>query len=69
MNLTPKEIAELEKMLDELEMPDYISDWGVDWDCEVPPVINCYHEWRKDSFFSANIYETCKKCGAKKEEL
>lgn len=29
----------------------------------------CHHEWRVDTFFSATKYETCKKCGAKKEEL
>ena len=29
----------------------------------------CHHEWRQDTFFSAKVFETCKKCGLKKEDL
>jgi hypothetical protein len=29
----------------------------------------CEHEWKAESYFSAKVYETCKKCGFKKEDL
>lgn len=31
-------------------------------------VVRCKHEWKSDSYFSAKVYTTCTKCGAKKEE-
>lgn len=71
-NLTPKEIKELEQALDEMVI-DYDGYPSIDfWDREydaVPAVMGCKHEWRRDTFFSMRVYETCKKCGAKKEEL
>jgi hypothetical protein len=71
INLTPEELLEIEQMFETLEVPDYNSygEWNVNWDYNILPVITCYHEWKKEHFFSANVYETCKKCGAKKEEL
>ena len=30
---------------------------------------SCQHEWKAESFFTAKVYETCKKCGLKKEDL
>lgn len=58
--------TDLDNILEELLS---LEDFGY-WDNDnIPPVIGCQHEWRKDSFFSTIVYETCKKCGAKKEEL
>jgi hypothetical protein len=37
-----------------------------------PPVPNagyCRHEWREDSFFTKAVYKTCKKCGARYEDV
>jgi hypothetical protein len=28
----------------------------------------CYHDWKKDSYFTANVYITCTKCNARKED-
>jgi hypothetical protein len=43
------------------------GDFGF-YDLDIPDVI-CNHDWRRDVFFSKTVYETCKKCGVKKEEL
>jgi len=77
-NLTPKEIKELQDMLDNMAISydddpgdSYntrsIDDFGYWVEDQGKPT--CFHEWRRDYFFSKNIYETCKHCGQKKEEL
>lgn len=33
------------------------------------PKNTCDHDWAKESFFTTKVYETCKKCGVKKEDL
>lgn len=68
---------DLQIQLDELEMayhmpqmphqmpPQYIPPQQT---IRIEKAPNCWHEWKKDSFFSARVYETCAKCGMKKEE-
>jgi hypothetical protein len=41
--------------------------WG-NWKEEPPAVPKCDHDWKKESFFSNNVYETCTKCDEKKED-
>lgn len=41
----------------------------IDCRIEIPLKEICVHEWRTDQFFTASVYHTCKKCGAKKEDL
>jgi len=71
-NLSPKEMKEIEDMLDNMTM-DYDGYPTMDfWDHEydpVPPVMSCKHEWVSEYYFSKNVYTTCKKCGKKKEEV
>ena len=66
--LTPEEIAELEKLMD-IKDSDYGMDFGF-WDgTDSPATTRCFHDWKEDKYFSANVYYTCKHCGQKKEEL
>jgi len=67
--LTPEEIAELEKLLDMSEYTGYGEDFGYFYGDEPPPIPGCKHDWREDRFFSSNVYYTCKKCNVKKEDL
>jgi hypothetical protein len=34
-----------------------------------PTPLYCSHNWKKDSYFTARVYKTCSKCGAKHEEV
>jgi len=36
---------------------------------QVNPHLGCRHNWKVDSYFSANKYETCTICGKRKEDL
>lgn len=79
LDLTDEEIEELNRLFhaQSLKQQHYRSGYGGDfglydgdYDFEVPEVIEtCKHDWRKDMFFSAKVYETCKKCGKKKEDV
>ncbi len=73
--LTEEELEELTKLfeIETKKQAHYRSGYGsMDdfgyYDLELPDVI-CTHDWRRDQFFSKTVYETCKKCGVKKEEL
>jgi hypothetical protein len=61
------DLWEIENLLTSIDFGS--EDWQKEWLYQVPPVIKCQHEWRRDMFFSARVYETCTKCGAKKEDL
>lgn len=49
--------------------PKHLETYGW-WDDFSPPqaVLECDHDWKKESFFSNNVYETCTKCDEKKED-
>lgn len=71
-HLTDKEMKEIEDMLDSMEMYDSyptMDFWDREYDCVVPPVMSCKHDWVSEFYFSKNVYTTCKKCGKKKEEV
>lgn len=59
---------------DPFDEDDYVFD-GFDLDIEFFENMidkkekKCDHEWVSQIFFSPRVYETCKKCGAKKEEI
>ena len=36
---------------------------------QINPHLGCRHNWKVDSYFSANKYETCTLCGKRKEDL
>jgi len=70
LNLSPKDMKDIEDYLNGLEYPNF-DDFGF-YDCENEyddKITKCKHEWKKEYFFSSNAYETCTKCGQKKEEL
>jgi hypothetical protein len=72
LGFTEDELEELERLFQietnkQKKYKHNYDDFGF-YDLDIPDVI-CNHDWRRDVFFSKTVYETCKKCGVKKEEL
>jgi hypothetical protein len=42
--------------------------WGMDLAAPPKVLSPCRHEWCEDQFFTARVYKTCKKCGARHED-
>jgi len=68
--LTDEEIEQFTTICNS-EYHNDMSNWD-DWEDDEPPPPPlekyCWHDWKKDSYFSNNVYYTCSKCGAKKED-
>lgn len=49
------------------KIDDGFAEFAKKWKMEKKR--GCDHEWRTDQWFTTMKYETCKKCGKKKEEI